>query len=69
MGEAKNYPRGIPKPSTSGFRPAMRKCLGLGCERVFNSLGPSNRICPKCREKQNQVSRRGSESTKDYRGE
>lgn len=43
----------VPKPKTC----ALRKCLGLGCDREFKSDGPGNRKCPRCRKRLGDLSR------------
>ena len=33
-------------------KPAVRKCLGRECGKVFQSKGPANRFCATCRGRQ-----------------
>ncbi len=42
----------------------LRACLS--CARSFLSEGPWNRICPQCAERNDLISSRAEESTKDY---
>lgn len=49
-----------PKPlrgTLADHRPAARRCLGP-CGRQFQSLGPANRMCPRCRAAATNVSLR-----------
>jgi hypothetical protein len=34
-----------------------RKCLGLDCERVFESAGRGHRLCPRCDARRGAIGR------------
>lgn len=38
-------PGGAPTPS----QPALRRCLGADCGRMFTSTHAGNRLCPRCK--------------------
>ncbi len=47
-GKYKTY-KGVYKDVVcGGGEKTLRRCLGLGCEEMFESSGKGNRICPKC---------------------
>ena len=56
------------KGRPADFKPKDRTCLSLGCGRVFFSMGPGNRKCPKCLARENDagLSRRELEPTADH---
>ena len=41
------------KPKQDNSKSALRKCLSCGDK--FDSFGPGNRICPKCKDTKNYI--------------
>jgi|ETNvirnome_2_300_1030623.scaffolds.fasta_scaffold01145_11 hypothetical protein len=55
-GHYKNYKGEVRDKDCGGGKKTLRKCLGPGCERMFESLGSGNRMCPTCSDPRKRIS-------------